>query len=229
MAGIERAISILLITGALAVGCYFEPTFSARSTDGGSDGPIGECQSDNEISAEFVGSGNGCGGWANTNGEASITLTGGRLRITPNPGSSEYGSCKSTVGSVPFTDTGIFVEVPTPIIAASGYQELTLSDGGPGIQIGSGDGFLQFESQYGANVYAAKDWDAATMRWWRLRPDRGASEIVAEYSPNGKAWTELGRRSVEEIPEAGRIELTVGYSSEAADYGEFDNLNVCPP
>ena len=207
---------------AIALGCVGCLSLPERP------GPEDGCRDGQEIHSTFVMSptlDDICLPWGNGYGNTTASDEGSRLRLIPRDDMSNSGGCRA-MGASNFDDRGVFIEVPTIEPAASGKTAMLLDDGS--VLIIARIGKLFFLSESGGDIYAETSYDPVAMRWWRMRPDRDANVAVADYSPNGFDWTELGR-SDDPPPQTYDLKLEVGVDDvePTPGFGEFDNLNTC--
>ena len=73
-------------------------------------------------------------------------------------------------------------------------------------------------------VRAATPYSPQSHHWWQFRESDG--ELVAETSPDGQSWTEIGRVTHNEIPEF-RVAVAAGTEELVNEPGSLhiDNVN----
>jgi hypothetical protein len=184
-------------------------------------GPEDGCRDGQVLQSRFETS--ECEPWGQSYGNTDFENVGGRLRLTPQSTGQSAGGCIADNPSE-LDDRGIFLEVPAIPASASGSLAILLDDGDP-LMVAYG-GALTFRLQNGP-TYGEKLYDAAAMRWWRMRPDRARNELVGEYSADGHDWIELGRSP--ELPVMVQIKIEAGVDDvePTPGYAEIDNLDAC--
>ena len=133
-----------------------------------------------------------CEPWADPvmlNG-AVVTQAPGMLTVRPSTMTNSYGGCQAK-GGIPFTTDGIVVEVEK--VLDDGYTVLHLG-GSIDVQIMASGGLLRLSNTPGTLIWNDQPdpaYSPIAMRWWRLRR-YSPSELIAEYSADGKDWRRLG-------------------------------------
>jgi len=215
----------------IAAGCY-QPTLPERlaCADGGRcpgaqacDPVYGECASfalcaPPAVIDTFDGA-EPCAPWGHTFGSAIVEVRDGALALTPSK--INNGGC-TVDAAIPFTPQGLFVEVAAVVDA--GFTSFAIESGQATIQAGGGE-LIVTSSVFGDS--ARVPYDAAAMRWWRLRPTE-ADGVLGEYGPDGVHWSRLGGVPIEP-PAAALFELTVDTTVDAPGTARLASLDLCPP
>jgi hypothetical protein len=96
------------------------------------------------------------------------------------------------------------------------------------------DGMLTYDQHLNPNlVFARKPYVHDAMHWWRFVPDLATHAVIAQTSPDGSAWTELGRAEANDLPPADQdlvdveFQLYVG-GGNTPGHAEFRNFDSCP-
>ena len=88
------------------------------------------------------------------------------------------------------------------------------------------DGLLAFTDSSGG--FVMHNYDATLDRWWRIRPSGG--KMLAETSPNGKAWTMFAATSA---AAPATVSIAAAVQTDACDTmpgtAVFQGIDVCPP
>lgn len=166
------------------------------------------------IDDAFDGSQPPCGPWGSIRqDQADVRVDSGRLLISPRPLVPEttFGGCTGT-GVFPLGPEGQLLEVTGSLVADSSYLVMhAFPEDASQLHLAinlSGDELVLF-----ANDERASDgvpYDPVAMRWWRVRPEQDGTGMIAEYGPDGLAWTFLGS-AAGDPPRAGAAELRRGH------------------
>jgi hypothetical protein len=159
----------------------------------------------------------------NVGGTATLVLAQGTLQISTNT-NSQFSYCnEQNLGT--WSGNGATIEVPSVMTGNNAWTSFQML--GPNFAMTVKNGFLVFSDNTGATQYSLVTYVAAAMHWWRMRPDAGNTNIIAEYSADRVTWTLLGAH-------AGggtiRVQMIAGTDGVASPSGasRFDNLVVCP-
>jgi hypothetical protein len=172
-----------------------------------------------------------CQPWGLVFGTADVDQRDGALTITPTSIPGSFGGCDSNIEHpIPFSDGGVFVEVPAVTPTGHNLAGLSVDGGRLRVFLSTFQGRLRLRTA--TDEITSLPYDPASMRWWRLRPDRMAETTVAEYAADGYHWSRLGE--VDGRSENVIIELAAGLEPDAVIDGSeavtrFDNLDVCAP
>ena len=121
-------------------------------------------------------------------------IENGELVLLPGGSTPNNTGCVSRL-AFPFELRGANVEVTAVGAGAAQYNSLIAFWGGDtadGTMIGASVTTIGLRDASGM-MRGSAPYDPVAMRWWRLRPSDDRSEVIAELSPDGHAWTELGR------------------------------------
>ena len=156
-------------------------------------------------------------------GSATLVLAQATLQIsTTTNGQNAYCNEQDLAS---WSGNGATIEIPAVMTGNNAWTSFQVL--GPNMAITEKNNVLVFSDNTGATPYAMVAYNATTMRWWRLRPDAGNTNVIAEYSPDRLTWTMLGSR-------AGggtiRVQMIAGTDGTASPAGasRYDNLVVCP-
>lgn len=168
------------------------------------------------------------------NGLAPMMQSGGRLTIAPDPLEQEYANCTAASPMV-LGPSGAFTEISSVIAYPAANTTFKLDSPTPAdalvVTLNLTQGRLYFLVGAQGDALADAAYDPVQMRWWRLRPDPGTGSMVAETSPDGRAWNLLGS-APGTLPTKSIIFLGADvYGSDASAPGAtvFEQLDVCPP
>jgi hypothetical protein len=163
-----------------------------------------------------------CVGWGNRFTDGSgIVVVDSHLAITTS-GTLGYGTC-TAIQPVALPASGIFIEV-SQLQGDAWFGIKTATDR---LYIYAGYGTLRFGTR--DNNFATATWDAASMRWWRLRPDAERDMYVAEYAPDGETWSEFGLALPWALDEPTRLTIGAGIADQTTPQtSTFEGVNVCP-
>lgn len=156
-------------------------------------------------------------------GSATLVLASGTLQIsTDSNGENAYCNEQELAA---WSGNGATVEIPAVMTGNNAWTSFQVL--GPNVAITQKNNVLVYSDNTGGTQYAMVAYNAANMRWWRLRPDAGNTNVIAEYSADRMTWTMLGSHA------AGgsiRVQMIAGTDGTASPAGasRYDNLVVCP-
>jgi hypothetical protein len=156
-------------------------------------------------------------------GNAMMALVQGTLQIsTATNGQNSF--CNEP-NPASWSGNGVTVEVPSVMTGNNAWTSFQVL--GVNMAITEKNNFLLFTDNGGGQMYSMVAFDATTMRWWRLRPDAGNTNVIAEYSPDRITWTMLGTHTGGGMI---RVQLIAGTDGTASPAGasQYDNLVACP-
>ncbi|MDQ3333767.1 MAG: hypothetical protein M4D80_01175 [Myxococcota bacterium] len=153
---------------------------------------------------------------------ASVSEASGTLSITPNPNTAgAQGTCLKN--NAAFGAGGAIVEV-SAILDGNSLTGIQLGGGATALSMVAQNGTLLAQDASGTKGMVA--YNAATTRFWRIRPQSG---VVFEYG-DGTTWTQLGTST--QMPQATyNVTLIAGEITAVAMPGtaRFESVNLCPP
>lgn len=160
--------------------------------------------------------------------QPNISEQGGDLVIAPLARKKSQG-CSSFRSDYPLGSAGIVLALDRVPMGGQGQYVGVQFDGTPQpIALGVVDGVLELSTTDTSLVYGATSYDAARMRWIRLRQETGPSgRIVAESGSDAVHWDPVG--SIAATLGSGAVNLIVSYDDDATDHGsaEFAHFHVC--
>jgi hypothetical protein len=165
---------------------------------------------------------------------ATVTEGANQLTITPASGTQTFGGCTAATDPTSFTAAGEFIEVTQAVTGDTAYTTLNAypdpaSDAvSATLVIKNGD--LNLQNNTDDSFVVSVAYDAATMRWLRLRPvTTHTTGVAGDYSADGTTWTPLGI-----VPGAPpsmiRVDFGAGTDVGVASPGMavLANLDTCP-
>ena len=156
-------------------------------------------------------------------GNATLVLSAGTLQISTNTnGQNAYCNEQDLAA---WSGNGATVEVPAVMTGNNAWTSFQVL--GPNVAITHKNDVLVYSDNTGGTQYAMAAYNATTMRWWRLRPDAGNTNVIAEYSADRMTWTMLGSHAASGSI---RVQMIAGTDGTASPSGasRYDNLVVCP-
>jgi hypothetical protein len=219
----------------------FDPTGGSMGDDAArGDGAIGggdggtDAMTDAPITTGCIAPGTGCAfpgglpcscfgtaGFVN----ASLSESGGNLRITPNANTvGAQGSCLRN--DTPFGAGGAILEVSQVVAGAEGLTAMQVGGGSNVFEISVRNGTLIAED--GAGVVSMVQYNPTLMRWWRMRPLN--SGVVYEHSPNGVTWAAWGMST--RAPSTAYPFRIIGgtlLGQAAPGFAQIESVNLCGP
>lgn len=160
--------------------------------------------------------------WGTHFGNGLIGSRNGRLVLTPDP--THAMGCKSH-DARPFDTGGVVVEVAVTM-PSDGAVVVVAEAGNYSPKLAQAEGALRFELFPQGTLVGSAPYDAARMRWWRMRPAPDGRGTIAEYGADGIAWTVLGTSDVTPPTE---IDLAIEADAGSGGTAELESLGVCPP
>jgi hypothetical protein len=234
----------------LWVGCAFQPPADSSNPDPGSGSDQGSGSgsgSDSNASCSFQQtfdpSGLRCPATMTEFSTNATVVQDGMLSITLASTQAD-GGCELSHLQVP-DGSSLQLEVNDVVRGENGFSALQLyrsfsfkPDQQPnfnsldlsiGVVDKPGGAELRFATRDQKSIYARVPFVPSTMAWWQLRPDRNASVVVAAYSADGRAWTELGRRSisVSDLDQANAAIIAGTVDHPATHSAEYVTLQIC--
>lgn len=184
--------------------------------------PASLCNGAPRIDDEFTGGGT-CEPWGDDYASMFTTVTEfqGALRITPTA-TNQSGGCTEPQLQ-PWGDNGVIVEVSLVLAGNGNYAVFQLL--GLDRSMGVVNNAIVYSNGDGSAVFELAVYSPAAMRWWRMRPS--GNDVVAEYSPDGMTWVQLGTTPT--LDADIRVNLIAGTEPGASPGGTaaFDRLVVC--
>lgn len=175
-----------------------------------------------------------CEAWgAPTAAGASLALSEGMLVISLQASSDlAFGGCTHHA-LTPFNAGGIELHVPQVVDAADAYVVFHAYAADASTQV---DASMLYQGSQ-LSLFAGSErtprvmraYDDSAMQWWRLRPAPDGKSVLAEYSPDGESYTELGAIAGTPPPE---VKLNFGAGGSAlttATQARIDHVRVCGP
>lgn len=170
-----------------------------------------------------------CAGWGAsfTSNTAAVTSGNGELRITVTSSASESNAgCNS--GQFLFIGSGVIAHITSITTGINSYNGLQIHGSSLDAALNVNGGFLKFQTSNAGTTWNFTTYDAVTMAWLRMWPDRTSNDVVAEYSADGQTWTELGRRAMN-LPQMATFTLIGGVNAGGIYTGttRFSRFIIC--
>jgi len=169
-----------------------------------------------------------CANWGSffaTN--ANVTSGGGQLVISVTSTATEAnGGCNSN--QYLFAGAGVIAHMTSVTTGNNSYNGLQVAGSSLDAALNVNMGTLKFQTRSASTTWVSATYDATAMAWLRLWPDRTTSEVVADYSPDGQTWTELGRRSMN-LPQMATFSIIGGVNQGGIYSGStrFSRFMIC--
>jgi hypothetical protein len=154
---------------------------------------------------------------------ADVREEGGRLVIAPLGVDSSGGCHYDGVGLSGFTA----VQVSSVLVAGGAYTAFQLPAFDRSLFVSNGR--LVYSPMSNFQDLGSATYVPAAMAWWRMRPDRVAKTVAAEYSADGRDWKLLATSGAVASSVTEDIYLIAGFNGEAANEAAvIERLVVCP-
>ncbi|MBA3391805.1 MAG: hypothetical protein H0T89_04125 [Deltaproteobacteria bacterium] len=174
-----------------------------------------------------------CAPWGRLrlDGAATAENTSGELVAQLAADGASAASCLSALPAE-LSSEGAILEVTRVTTGASRYTIFGIGSAEPqfiGAEILVASESLVLRVSGGGDVVTAQPYIADAMRWWRLRFDRDASAIRAEYAHDGRAWKELGLVTGT-LPDTVHVAFgAVAVAATTPSSAVFGSIRFCTP
>lgn len=158
---------------------------------------------------------------------ANVTSGGGSLTISVTSTATEAnGGCNSN--PYLFAGAGVIAHLTSVTTGNNSYNGIQVGGTNLDAALNVNMGVLKFQTRSASTTWVAAVYSASTMAWLRLWPDRGTGQVVADYSPDGQTWTELGRQTMS-LPQMATFTMIGGVNQGGIYSGttRFGRFMIC--